>query len=336
MDLKDTLFRLTAAVGTSGREEDAAATAANMLKKYCRDVHFDAAGNVIGSFGGEGEHILIEAHIDQIGLIVTAVEDGGFIKASKCGGIDLRTLAAQEVTVWGSERVSGIVVSTPPHLSGGEDKTDFSENILIDTGFNSDELHKKISVGYRVTVNSNQTALMNGIIATPALDDRAGVAAILYALDMTYGKKIKNKVTVAFTSQEEVGRRGAKTVAFECGVQKSISVDVSFALTPDSSREECGELGKGVMIGVSPVLSKHMSDRLISLCKKKNIPYQLEIMSGDTGTNADALSVTGGGICSSLISIPIRYMHTGVETADITDIENTARLIAAYLERGYK
>lgn len=336
MDLKQTVFSLTGAVGTSGRETQAADVAMEKLSKYCTDAHIDVNGNVIGTLGSGDKNILIEAHIDQIGMVVTAVTDDGFVKVAKSGGVDIRTLAAQEVTIWGKEAVTGVVSSTPPHLAGSDDdgKAIAIDSVAIDTGLTGEQARSRISLGDSVTVNSKQLELMNGRIASPCLDDRAGVAVLLRALELLEGKALKNKVTVAFTTQEEVGQRGARTAAFACGADKAISVDVSFALTPDADKSECGELGKGPMIGVSPFLSKKMSDNFTSICGKNDIPYQTEVMGSATGTNADVIGISGVGVETGLISIPLRYMHTGVEVIDTADLENCARLIALYLEGG--
>ncbi|MCR4925182.1 MAG: M42 family peptidase, partial [Clostridiales bacterium] len=161
MNLKERVFALTKAVGTSGLEKNASELACDMLKEFCPDAHIDNMGNVIGSFGEGEENILVEAHIDQIGLIVTAIEDGGFIKVTNCGGVDKRLLAAQEVTVWGKEKLIGVVSSTPPHLSGKDDdsKAIAIDDVAIDMGMSAEILKEKVSLGDRVTINSKQLEL---------------------------------------------------------------------------------------------------------------------------------------------------------------------------------
>ena len=162
-----------------------------------------------------------------------------------------------------------------------------------------------------------------------ALDDRSGIAVLLRALELIKGKPHK-KVTVVCSSREETSGGGAKAAAFNSDADEIIAVDVSFAKTPDSKAEECGILGKGPMIGISPSLSYEFGEELVRVAEKNDIPYQLEVMGGRTGTNLDGMTTERGGIKSALISIPQKYMHTGIEVVSVTDIELCARLIAAY------
>lgn len=134
-----------------------------------------------------------------------------------------------------------------------------------------------------------------------------------------------------FSSQEELGTRGAKIGAFSKGVDEFICVDVSFAYTPNCDKADCGEIGKGAMIGFSPILDKNISKKLVNIAKKNKIPYQCEIMSGSTGTNADVISLCESGIKGALISIPEKYMHQPCEVVDVNDIESVNNLIYAYI-----
>ena len=146
-------------------------------------------------------------------------------------------------------------------------------------------------------------------------------------------KSIDAKVTVMFSSQEEVGTRGASVGPYAKNVDEAIAVDVSFGWTPFCKKSDCGEIGKGPMIGFSPILDKKMSNALVSVAEKNGIPYQKEIIGGGhTGTNADTITVSESGIKTALISIPEKYMHSPIEVVDITDVENTARLIAEYVK----
>lgn len=134
-----------------------------------------------------------------------------------------------------------------------------------------------------------------------------------------------------FSSQEEVGTRGAKIGPFGKNVNEAISVDVSFAHTPGCDKADCGEISKGAKIGFSPILDKTISKKLVDVADKNNIPYQCEIMAGRTGTNADVISVNGCGVKSALISIPEKYMHQAVEVVDLDDIKAVSDLIVAYI-----
>lgn len=324
------LKELTQTVGVSGCEENIAALLREKLSSY-GDVTVDNMNNVFCTFG-EGYHFLLDAHLDEIGLIVTDITDDGFIKFSNCGGIDARPLPAMEVSVWGREEVKGIISTLPPHLQSASDEKKIPKlsELAIDTGLTKDKLEKLVSLGDRITFKRNFTPLLNGLVSASCFDDRSGVAAILMCLDEL--KNLGCKVTVMFSSQEEVGTRGAKVGPYAKSVDEAISVDVSFALTPGCDKSECGELSKGAMIGFSPILDKEISRNLVDAAEKNSIPYQCEIMSGRTGTNADVISISEKGIKTALISIPEKYMHQRVEVVDTADVESVSRLICAYIK----
>ena len=337
MNIKEILSKLSMADGVSGNERNAAETALELLKEYT-DKCYIKNGNVYGEFGDNSRYenrIMIDAHIDQVGLIVTDITDGGFIRFSNVGGIDRRLLPAQQVVIHGKERITGVVCSVPPHLSGGEKgKAAKIENLLIDTGLSKREVTEKISLGDKITFDTKFRELLNNEVTGAALDDRCGVAAILYALELLKGTKINGGLTVVFSTQEELGERGAKIAAYDINPVIALAVDVSFAYTQGDTEYKCGKLGKGPMIGVSPSLSKELSDEIINICEKNNIPHQIEVMNGLTSTNADQFSVNRSGCMASTISIPLKYMHTPSEIISIDDVENTGRLLAAMIRDG--
>lgn len=335
-ELKSLVLELASANGTSGDETEIASLALKKLEKYM-PAHIDALGSVCGTAEGEGTHILLEAHIDRIGLAVTAVDDSGFIKVARVGGMDARVLAAEQVTVWADEPLFGVVISTPPHLSAGDDrkKAKAFDELAIDVGLSADEVRKKVRPGMRVTVNSTPKELLNSRVSCAALDDRAGVAAVLRCLELLENKNHGCRISVLFSVQEENSGGGAAAGGFTVSPDEAISVDVSFAMAPGLKKEKCGELGKGVMIGFSPVLDYSMSRNFVRLAQENGIAYSTEIMSGNTGTNADDIQRSGRGVKTGLLSIPQRNMHTAVEIVDINDIESVAELMAAYIiERG--
>lgn len=323
------LKELTSAAGVSGSEEHIVKLLKDKLEPY-GEVSVDAMNNVYCTFG-EGYHFLLDAHIDEIGLIVTEITDDGFIKVSKCGGVDNRMLLGCEVSVWGKQEIKGVISTLPPHLQTADDekKVPDIKDISIDTGLTADELNNLISLGDKVTFKRNFTELLNNRISASCLDDRSGVAAIMMCLDRL--KKLPCRITVMFSSQEELGTRGAKIGPYSKNVDEAISVDVSFAYSPGCNRADCRELGKGAMIGFSPILDKSISNRLADIAEKQSIPFQREIMSGRTGTNADVISISESGIKTALISIPERYMHQPVEVIDIADINSVVDLICAYI-----
>ncbi len=333
MDLEKTIIQLADTSGVSGDETKAAELALSMLKEYTDDCYIKN-GNVIGHLGKKGAkpHILIDAHIDQIGFVVTYITDDGFVKISNCGGIDRRLLLAQQVTILGKESVTGIVCAIPPHLETDESSVPELNDICIDIGMTKSQAEEKISLGDKIVFSSKCKKMQGDRITGAALDDRCGIAAILRSLEIVKDKKLNCEVTVMFSTQEEIGERGAKIGVFDIEPDIALAVDVSFALTADDSELKCGKMGKGCMIGFAPTLDKELSGRFKEIAQKNNMPYQIEVMNGETGTNADRFSVNKSGVKAVTLSIPLKYMHTPVEVISVSDVENTAQLIAAYLE----
>lgn len=331
MDIKQIISLLTEGAGVSGNEH-VLSRAEELLSQY-GEVKRDALGSIIGTFGSGEKHIMLDAHLDRIGLIVTAVDESGFLRVNKCGGCDARVLCAATVTVWGKEPVFGVVTSTPPHLAKSDDASkapDF-DNIYVDTGLSYDEISRIVSVGDRITIDAPVRSLTDNIITGAALDDRIGMAALLRVAEILKDKDLKTKVSVIFSVQEETTESGAKAGAFGISPDEAIAVDVSFGDAPGISPSQCGKVGGGAMICISPSLSADMSDKLINLARSNSIKYQTEVCPSSTGTNADVISSSKCGVKTGLVSIPLRNMHTQAELADINDIESTAQIIASYI-----
>ncbi|MBR5512485.1 MAG: M20/M25/M40 family metallo-hydrolase [Ruminococcus sp.] len=335
MDIKEKIVSLSEAYGASGDESPAAELALDMLKEYCPEADI-VNGNVVGKFGTHREglpSLVLDAHIDQIGMCVTYITSDGFIKVGNLGGLDRRLLPAQQVVIHGKKEIKGVVCSIPPHLSSGDGKVLEISDIAIDTGYSKSQLEKIISLGDSITFDVECHKLMGNRITGGALDDRCGVAAILHALELIKNRETAYNVTVIFSSQEELGERGAKIGAFSLSPDIAIAVDVSFANAQGEDEKKCGYLGKGAMIGISPCLSREISNGLIDAAKSANLPYQLEIMNGLTSTNADRYSSSREGAKACTLSIPLRNMHTPVEVIDVDDVVNTAEILAEFIGR---
>lgn len=335
--MEDLIFELCALGGVSGDEADIAAFCAEKLRKFGK-TEIDFNNNVISTFGNNNadKTILLDAHLDQIGFIVTDIDEKGFLKVDKSGGIDYRSLPGSPVKVFGRQKLDGIICCMPPHLSdGNEDKAIEADKLYIDLGLPADIVRDKVAAGDTVAFNSKTKLLLNNRICSAALDNRAGVAALLRVCELISAKELSYRVAVLLSCQEETYGVGAKTKAFEYDPDECICVDVSFANQPGITDSYSGiELGKGPMLCYSPTLSREMTDKLKTAAKANNIPVQTEVCGGRTGTNADHISISKGGVKSAVVSVPLRNMHTQVETVDINDIEYTARLVAAYIISG--
>lgn len=333
MDILETLKGLTDATGVSGLERNAAEIALSGLKKYAPDAHIDHSGNVVGLVrcGVPGaKTLMLDAHIDQIGFIVTCINSDGSLKIGSCGGPDMKIMLAQSVTVHGNEEIRGVISTLPPHVSSDHTKVAEVGELSVDIGMSKEQAEKAVLPGDRVTVNSAFRTLSDGTVSAPSIDDRSGVCAILAALEMMDMSRLKYDIAVCFSAQEETGERGVKPAAFSIQPDEALVVDVSFGRTPDSNEYDTVLLGSGVMIGVSAALDRGMTNVLRETAERCGIPFTIEVMPSSTGTNADSIAVSGKGVKCCTLSIPIRYMHTPVETVKLCDIESTARLIAAY------
>lgn len=340
--MKDILFNLTEKFAALGKEKDMIDTILSYFPKCYKNTK-DQNGNLILSIEPKDyeKHILIDAHLDQIGLIVTKVFDDGFLKVAPCGGVDARVLPGSLVKIYSEsgKTFEGIVTSTPPHLSKDKKSYDFPKisEIFIDTGFNlKKENLNLIKPGDFVSFTGKMQELLNKNITSPGLDNNAGVAALICcAKNLSKNiEKLKFKVSFLFSTGEEITGVGAKTAAFSISPDEAISVDTSFADQKNVPEDKCGQLTCGPMIGISPILSKKISQSLINTAKKQKIPYQLEIMSAKTGTNADDIVVSKCGVKTGLVSIPLRYMHTSVEVVNLDDVKNTAKLLSSYILKG--
>ncbi len=338
MDTKELIFELCSVCGVSGCEEPAAEIAKKYLSVFS-DVTTDANGNLYAVLGNKNAEktIIVDAHLDQIGLIVTEINDKGFVKVDKCGGIDMRTLLDTELVLQKNPEFLGIVCCMPPHLSvGKEDKAVSMDKIWVDFGLSYDEIKNIITVGDVLTFKSRPKTLINNRIMAACLDNRCGVAAAIKCAEILSKETgLKYKVCILLSAQEETYGTGAKTGSYLVNADEAIVIDVSFASQPDISGQYSSvELAKGPMICISSILNRPMSRALIETAEKNNIPYQLEPIAGRTGTNADHISVSAYGVKTAVVSIPQRYMHTPNEVIAIDDVENTAKLIADYIKCG--
>lgn len=334
--LKNLLFGLCACPGTPGAEDSAAEFALRELGKYC-EPSIDSMGNVTAVFGSPNaaRRILLDAHLDQIGLIVTGIDEKGFLRVAPCGGVDSRVLPGSPMTVLGREKLVGVVCCLPPHLvEGGEEKVQPVDQMAVDIGLPKEEAEKLVSPGDRIVFCGEQHSLLGTRVASSGLDDRAGCAVLLRAAGLFQNETLNDcSVTILLSSREETGEQGAQTAAYACDPTEAIVVDVSFALQPGVPESKSGKLSGGPMLGVAPSLSREMGSVLEALAKENGIPLQYEVMGGKAGTNADVIGVSRAGVRCAMLSIPQRNMHTSAEIVDLQDLEYTAQLIAAYVRR---
>ncbi len=332
MNIKNDLFLLSKADGI-GCVDDASLLATELLQKYCDVKRLDNL-SVIGEIKGKSDYtLLLDAHIDEVGFIVTHISDNGFLTVQKCGGIDLRHLPAKAVTIHGKKKLTGVFSSIPPHLSKGDELPDNITEYKIDTML-GDKAKELISAGDFVTYKAVPAEMLGTTVTGKAFDDRAGCAILLELARRLSCKELPITVKFLMSDAEELGLRGASTAAFEFTPDEAVAIDVSFGNGPDVSPFECGVLGEGAMIGISPVLNRSITGALIKAAEETGAKFQREVMGGRTSTNADVISVTKSGVKCGLISIPLRNMHTDCEVLDLSDLIAVCDILEKYIMSG--
>lgn len=334
----DLLKILTEAPGPSGRENTIRDVVAEQWTPLADDMRTDAMGSLIalqrGSAPTPRPALMVAAHMDEIGLIVTGIE-GSFLRVHTLGGMDRRVILGLEVTVHGKRALPGIIGSRPPHVLSAEERRKIVawEEVFVDTGLPADELAALVTVGDHITVDRELIALKNDLAAGKALDNRASVLAVTLALDMLRSRNHAWDFYAVATTQEEVGVKGAIASAYGLAPQIAIALDVTFAKQHDDDGPGTFELGKGPTIAQGPNFHPHVVERLVAAAKAEEIPYQPEPVSGGSGTDAWGIQVAREGIPTGLIEIPLRYMHQPVETGSLRDIERAGRLLASFAAR---
>lgn len=326
MDLTKLITDLASAEGI-GHIETAKEVAKSYLSKFAKIT--DTENYLLAEIGEGDTEIMLEAHLDEVGMIVTEIADDGFLTVTNVGSIDTRFLPSMPVKIYGKEVIKGVFTSVPPHLKKGDSVPDF-DVCQIDTG--RKDIGEIISPGDYVLFDAEPLALLCDRITSKALDNRVGVAAVIAAGEKIAEAKLPFKVSLLFPTGEELGLRGARVGAFNCTAEKCISVDVSFGDCPDVSPLKTAKLGSGAMIGVSPILNRDIFKRLEVLAKENEIPYTLEVMGGTTSTDADVISLTKSGIPCGLVSIPLRNMHTPCEVVDVKDVRAVSDLLVAFVK----
>lgn len=322
--------------GVSGDEKYIADYIYNKLSSVADKIEYQN-GNVIAYINGTDPNlnnaplIMLDAHTDKVGLIVTDITDSGIIHIAAVGGLDAAIMPAQRVIVHGKKDIPGVVSALAPHLAKGNEGVTPVEKCVIDTGYSGDELKKIISRGDIVSFKPSFEKLLGNFVTGTSLDDRAGVAALIKVAEDYKNSRGKANLALLFSTQEELGEFGAANGCFYVNPDIAVAVDVSFAKSHDDNSYECGDFEKGPMIGISPSLSREISDEFIKTAEKNNIPYQIEVMEGKTGTNADRFSTCRGGKKSCTVSIPLRYMHTPAEVVSTKDVDLTAELLADFV-----
>jgi putative aminopeptidase FrvX len=336
----DFLKTLLSTPGPSGNEGVAAKVWREEAQKFA-GVRGDRMGNSFATVGkGGSPRVMLSGHIDEIGIMITHIDDKGLLRFTGVGGWDPQVLVGQRVRIQTRDgEVPGVIGKKAIHVMEPDERKKVSEikSLWIDVGAkDADEAKGMVRVGDVGVLDQDLVELPNGRIASRSLDNRMGAFVVLEALRLLSEEDGVDAEVVAVASvQEEIGLYGARGAAFGLDPDAAIAVDVTHATdTPGVSKNENGDhsLGSGPVIARASVLSPVVSDGLIAAAEEADIPYTLEGNSRSTGTDADAIHFTRAGIATGLVSCPNRYMHSPNEMVDLEDLENCARLISAFVK----
>lgn len=335
MDLSQLTMALCGAAGPAGFEEAAAELIKREIAPFVDEVKTDVMGNVIAvkRCGREGApSVLLDAHMDEIGLIVTGHVDG-HLRFNSLGGVDPRMLPAREIKVLAEQPLYGVISVMPPHaLSAGDmSKALGIDDLYIDIGMSDDEAKAAVPVGTPCVYADGAFLLGDGSICGKSLDDRSCAAIIIKTMEALSAKDLGVDIYCLFSVQEEIGLRGAVTGAFGAEVDYAIILDVTFGKTPDVPDYKCLKMGGGPAIGVGPNTNRAFTKKIIDKAVEKGMDYQLEVLPGNSGTNAWAIQTSRVGVATALVSLPLKYMHSPVETMLISDGEKIVSLLSEFL-----
>lgn len=340
--IKELLSRLCSIPTVSGFEnmkDDVVKLLSPMFDEHKRTL---TGSNVfIKRCGREGAPlILIDTHFDEIGLMVTEICDRGFLKFTTVGGVDSRILCASDVTVYGKEIIRGVISARPPHLMSSDEmnKNPDVDKLYIDTGYSKEWLEENIPLGSPIGFTYKNTELLNNRIAARGLDNKACVAAGVLAVKLLAEEKSDVDVALMLSVREELGGMGAMTGAYELMPDAALTLDVNFGFIPenpgaDTAMYRCtAEVGEGTVISLSAVTDRKLTRELIRIAEAEGIAYQTIVEARSTGTNADKIALTGEGIPTAVLGVPLHNMHTYSEVVSVDDIISCARLVSAYIK----
>jgi endoglucanase len=333
------LKKLVTTPSPSGFESEIQKVCESYASAFSDEVYKDVHGNQYHVCNpGADLRVMLAGHVDEIALMVNDIDDKGFLSFVPIGGVDPSVLDGQRVTVHAEEGpVPGVVGRTAIHLT---DKSERGKPLQMhqlwcDIGAkDKEEAESKVAIGDPITIDVGFVELMNNRVVARAFDDRIGAWVILEALRLLDRKKLKVAVYAVTTVQEEIGLRGARTSAFACDPHAGIAVDVGHAVDHpqvDQRRYRESSLDGGPVLYRGPNINPVVGRQLIETARKKKLPFQVAAAPRGTGTDANAMQLSRGGVATGLISVPNRYMHSPVELISLEDAENAAKLIAEWL-----
>ena len=337
-DSKDFLRQLVETASPSGYEHDVQKLVRERIQPWCDSVRTDVMGNVFGTRHAEGRpRIMLAGHCDQIGFIVQYITDEGFLYLEPIGGVDPVVATSQRVSIMTRNGlVAGVIGRKAIHLMDEEDKKKVPKmhDLYVDIGATSKaEALQLVAFGDAGVFLQPYIELANERAVSMAFDNKMGTWIVTEVLRLLHGREFEACVIGVSTVQEEIGLRGAHTSAFSSEADVGIALDVAHGTdTPGIEKKMAGDftVGGGPMISRGANINPRVFEVLVATAEAEGIPYQVASAARGTGTDANAMQLSRGGMATGLLSVPLRYMHTPNELLALEDLQNTARLLAAF------
>lgn len=324
----------------SGFEEPIQSLTRNYIGPFSEQLRTDVHGNLIASTGeSAGPRLMFAGHCDQIGMLVSYIDEKGFVYGQTIGGWDPQQLIGQAMTIWTANGPLPAVISRKPiHLltSQERDKVVKFHELWLDVGAaDGVEAADLIQIGDPITLDLNYRPLRGQLVSGPGMDNKSGMWTVMEALRRASVSQapLRCHLHSVATVQEEIGLRGAKTAAGSINPDVGIAVDVTHASDcPTIDKQTQGDIavGGGPVIFRGPNINSRVAERLISLCKEHAIPFQLAAIGRATPNDANALQIHGSGVATGLVAIPNRYMHSAVEVVSLDDLDHAAELLKQF------
>ncbi len=336
---KDMITTLCSLPGVSGYETPVAEALKEAWSGLADEFSISRLGNLYAlkkadtAMPGKPRKVLFATHIDGIGMIVSDII-GEFLRFAPAGGFDPRILPGQFVDIHTkSGKIRGLIVMPGGNLTKEQYGTDPIplHELFIDTGYTAEELKTLVRIGDMISFANEPVDMQDGTISAHSLDNRASVAAVTFCLQELQTIRHKWDVYAVGTVMEEVSLAGGYTAPFDIRPDIAVAIDVTFATGPGSKDWNTRPLGSGASISFGMNIHPALYDLCTKICNEENIPYTTELITRGSGTDANGMQITAGGIYTIVISVPLRYMHTANEVISIKDVQAVGRLLAAFV-----
>ncbi len=336
MELREWIPALAGLMSITGYETYDSERLGALMSDFDEDIT-DEVGNryLVRRCGrADAPRILIDTHMDEIGMYVYEILKDGFLRVASVGGLDLRTLPAAEVKIYGKQVLDGVIASTPPHLQKADEERKLTpmDGLLIDTGYPTEELEQLVRVGTPVGFAPRYTFLANDRLVGKGLDNKACAACAACALLDIPAKELAGDVYLLLSVHEETpGTSGVAAGGFFVKPDYAMVIDVNLGRTPDTEKKETVVMGKGPSITRSAIVDRTLTKMTEALATRAGIPWQVSVAATNTGTNTSDLHLVGAGVPVVDVGVPLRAMHTFVEMLDMKDAEQLTALVRAFV-----